>query len=243
MHPLICAIGPVNLYAWGMMLAIAFVVCSTLAGWQARAQGIDPDIIYTLSFCAVIFGVIGARILYVVSNLGYYLKNPLEIIMLQEGGLSWFGGMVLGTLASVLYVKRTSQPLGAIMDIMAPFIALGQSIGRIGCLLNGCCYGRESAYGLFFPVHDKMLIPTQLYSSLGLLAIYIILRRQQEQPHRRGQVFVLYLILYSVSRFFIEFWRGDNPRIVAGLTLFQLLSIFLFVIAAYAWYRLHRLKA
>jgi len=213
------------------LLAIAFVVGSTLAAMQARRQNIEPDIIFNLSFVIVISGVIGARIFYVLTNLGDYLKNPLEMVMLQQGGLSWFGGLILGAAAGIAYIKYKKLPLLKVLDLMSPFVALSQSIGRIGCLLNGCCFGKESAYGLYFPVHGKVLIPTQMYSSLTLLFIFIILRTLQERPHKQGYVFLTYLALYSVARFFIEFWRADNPAIILTLTLFQVLSIALFCLA------------
>ncbi len=228
MHPLICSWGPFSIYSYGLMLAIAFVTASALAGMQAKRQNIQPDIIFNLSFIVVISGVIGARIFYVLTNLSDYVRNPQEIIMLQHGGLSWFGGLISGSIAGITYIKNKKLPVLKILDLMIPFVALGQSIGRIGCLLNGCCFGKASELGLYFPVHQQILIPTQMYSSLLLLFIFIILRILQEKPHSQGQVFFIYLLLYSVQRFFIEFWRADNPRIIFNLTLFQILSIALF---------------
>jgi len=150
---------------------------------------------------------------------------------LQRGGLSWFGGLILGALAGGIYVKIKKLSVYKIGDLMMPFIALGQAIGRIGCLLNGCCFGKPSSYGIYFKVHDAVLVPTQLYSSLLLLVIFIILRFMQEKPHRQGEVLFSYFLLYSTKRFFIEFWRADNPRIFHGLTLFQLISIAVFIFA------------
>jgi phosphatidylglycerol:prolipoprotein diacylglycerol transferase len=231
MHPVICTWGPFTIYSYGLMLALAFIVGSTLAAMQAKRQNLEADIIFNLSFAIVISGIIGARLFYVITNLKDYLKNPLEIIMLQHGGLSWFGGLILGSIAGIAYIKNRKLPLLKTLDLMMPFVALAQAIGRIGCLFNGCCFGKPSEFGLYFPVHKQILIPTQLYSSLLLVFIFIVLRAIQDKPHRAGQIFFAYLALYSLKRFFIEFWRADNPAIIFNLTLFQVLSIVLFCIA------------
>lgn len=232
MHPIICAIGPFTVYSYGLMLALAFAAGVSLAGRQAKRENVNPEIIFNFSFLVFISGIIGARVFYIIGNLGYYLKNPAEIIMLQRGGLAWFGGLILGTACGIIYLKKKSLPLCKTLDLVIPFVALGQAIGRIGCLLNGCCFGRASRSGLYFDVHSDYLIPTQLYSSLLLTVIFIILRLLQDRPHKEGEIFYSYLFLYSLKRFSIEFWRADNPRILLGLTLFQLLSLALFVFSS-----------
>jgi len=232
MHPEICKLGPLTIYSYGLALVIAFVVSTLLASAQAKKQGIDPEIIFNLCFAVFISGIIGARIFYVLLNFSYYLHNPLEIIMLQKGGLAWFGGLILGTFSGIYYLKVKKLNVYKIADLLVPFVALAQAIGRVGCFLNGCCYGKESGFGIYFPSHTAILIPTQIYSSLFLILIFIILRFLQERPHQEGAIFFAYLLLYSVKRFFMEFWRGDSPSFIFGLTLFQLISIAVFLIAA-----------
>ncbi len=231
MYPIICQMGPFTIYSYGLLLVVAFLVSSTLATFQAKKQKINPDIIFNLSFTVFISGIIGARSLYVIENITYYLRNPLEIIMLQLGGLSWFGGLILGFLSGTVYLKKKKLSIYRILDLMSPFVALGQAIGRIGCLSNGCCFGKISKFGLYFPVHKLVLIPTQIYSSLALVFIFIILRFLQDRPHKEGEIFFAYLLFYSIKRFFIEFWRADNEIILFGLTLFQLMSIAVFCLA------------
>lgn len=228
MYPQICKIGPFTIYSYGLMLAIAFVVNSALARMQAKRQGWDPDKILNFLFIAFIAGIIGSRIFYIIENLSYYIKNPLEIIMLQHGGLSWFGGLILGPLAGISYLKNKKLAVYKILDLVSPFLALGQAIGRIGCLLNGCCFGRQSNFGLYFTVHEAALIPVQLYSSVILIFIFVILRFLQDKLHGEGEIFFIYLALYSIKRFFIEFLRADNARILLGLTLFQIISVLIF---------------
>ena len=233
MLPIICRIGSFTIYSYGLMLAVAFLIGSSLVALQAKRQHVDPDIIFNLCFLVFISGVIGARILYVIENINYYLKEPFEIILLSRGGLSWFGGLILGFISAVAYLRKKKLPTYTILDLVIPFVALAQAMGRVGCLLNGCCYGGVSKYGIYFAAHELPLIPTQLYSSLALIFIFIILRFLQDRPHREGEIFFAYLILYSAKRFFIEFWRQDNEIILFGLTLFQLISFVIFFLAAW----------
>ncbi len=243
MHSEICKLGPLTVYSYGLMLLLAFAAAAFLAGAQARKKGIDPDIIFNLCFTVFISGIAGARIFYVFLNFSYYLNNPLEIIMLQKGGLAWFGGLVCGVLSGIYYLKTKKLSVLGVSDLLVPYVALAQAIGRLGCFLNGCCYGRESAFGIYFPSADAVLIPTQLYSSLILVLIFIILRVLQERPRREGAIFFAYLLLYPAKRFLIEFWRADSPRLALGLTLFQLISIAIFLIALVSLYRINTKKS
>ncbi|MDD4953788.1 MAG: prolipoprotein diacylglyceryl transferase [Candidatus Omnitrophica bacterium] len=218
MYPNICQIGPFTIYSYGLMLVAAFLTSSLLACSQAAKDHIDPETIFNLAFVVFICGVIGARIFYVLENIGYYLREPLEIIMLQHGGLSWFGGLALAIISGVFYLKKKGLPVYKVMDLIAPFVALGQAIGRIGCLLNGCCFG-------------KTLIPIQAYSSLALVVIFILLRFLQDRPHKEGEIFFSYLLLYSLKRFIVEFWRVDNAFVFWHLTLFHIISFIVFIIA------------
>jgi len=230
MHPVICKIGPFTIYSYGLMLAVAFLAGSFLARKQAEKQNVNPDIIFNLAFIVFISGIIGARLLYIIEHLNFYIKNPLEIIILPAGGLSWFGGLIFGVIFGIAYLKKKNLSIYKTLDLIVPFVPLGQSIGRIGCLLNGCCFGRT-------------IIPTQIYSSLILISIFIILRLLQDRPHRQGQVFFIYLILYSLKRFFIEFWRQDNEIILFGLTLFQFFSILAFLMALFGLILIRKSKA
>ncbi|MDO8488767.1 MAG: prolipoprotein diacylglyceryl transferase [Candidatus Omnitrophota bacterium] len=238
MLPEICHIGSFTIYSYGLMLVLAFFACTYLAGLEAKKEGVNPDFIFNLCFFVFISGIIGCRIFYVFNNLNFYLRNPLEIIMLQHGGMAWFGGLIFGTAAAVVFIKKNKMSLLKILDLLVPFIALGQSIGRIGCLLNGCCYGSPSEFGIYFKVFDQVLIPTQLYSSLFLLLIFLILRFMQDRKHATGQILSAYLFLYPIKRFFIEYFRNDSPRIFYGLTLFQILSLVMFSVFLLVFFKI-----
>jgi len=229
MLPEICHIGPFTIYSYGLMLVLAFFVSSYLAVRQAKKTQIAPEKIFNLMFYVFISGIIGSRVFYILLNLPYYLKYPLEVIMLQHGGMAIFGGIIFGLIFAWLFIRRNKMDLLATLDLLAPFIALGQAIGRIGCFLNGCCYGKDH-------------IPIQLYSSLLLFLIFLALRFMQERKHAQGKILYFYLFFYSIKRFSIEFFRNDSPRIFSGLTIFQLLSLAMFFLSLALLIRLFYFK-
>ena len=214
-------ITSVTIYSYGLMLAIAVVVSTLLLARDAHQNHINSEIIFDLVFWAVLSGIVGARIFYVVLNYPFFMNHPGEIIMVQNGGLAWQGGLILGLIVIMLFIKSKKLPLLPMLDFLVPYLALGQSIGRIGCFLNGCCYGRELAKGIYFPVHDAYLHPTQIYLSVGYFVIYIILKRYQKFSEMPGLVFSSYLILASILRFGVEFFRADHEILFLGLSVFQ----------------------
>ena len=231
MFPVICHLGPVPVYSYGLMLAIATLVTGLLVTRDAKSRlGIHPDIVYDLVFWVVLFGIVGARVFYVFLNWGYFFAEPLEIVMVQKGGLAWQGSLLAGLFTGVVFLKRKKVPLWKFLDIAAPYIALGQAIGRIGCLLNGCCYGKPAAWGIYFPVLEARLIPTQIFMSLGQVAIFLLLRALQPKARRNGQVFVWYLMFSAVERFAVEFFRADH-ELYFGLSVFQYICVGIFVAA------------
>ncbi|MBM3248404.1 MAG: prolipoprotein diacylglyceryl transferase [Candidatus Omnitrophica bacterium] len=234
MYPIILQIGPLKVYSYGLMIAIAFLVCIFLARKEARHYNLDPDKIYDLSFFVLVSGIIGGRILYVILNLPYYLENPKEIIMLHHGGLVWFGAFGFALIGGIVFLKKNSLPIFKTLDFLAPYIALGHAIGRIGCFLNGCCYGRPAIWGVYFPIHQDKLIPIQLFESVFLLILFFILINFRKHNHKTGMTFSLYVASYSLWRFAIEFLRADTPRHFFGLTIFQIISIVLFFGSLYA---------
>jgi phosphatidylglycerol:prolipoprotein diacylglycerol transferase len=129
------------------------------------------------------------------------------------------------------WIKRRGLFLPEVLDLCAPYLALGQSIGRIGCFLNGCCYGKEVSWGIYFPVHGAHLHPTQLYLSGGLFLIFLLLKLYQRSSSIPGLVFASYLILTSVLRFGVEFFRADHEILFLGLSVFQFVCLGVLVFA------------
>lgn len=233
MHPVLFKIGFFTIHSYGVMLALGFLAATLLASREAQRRSMNKDLITDLAFVLIISGLIGARILYTLLNFPYFLKNPLEIFLLNRGGLVWYGGLIAAIISLIIFCKVKKQNILSMLDLFAPYAALGQAFGRIGCFLRGCCYGKftDGAWGFYFPEHSATLYPTQLFSALALVVIFILLRLLSDRIKFRGGIFFSYLMLYSVFRFFIEFLRGDTPVIAFGLTTFQLMSIPILIIS------------
>ena len=238
MFPIICQFGPVPVYSYGLMLAVAAVVCTFLASRDAKKINIPAGVIADLVFWTVVTGVLGARLFYILLNHRFFMDHPLEIVMIQNGGLAWHGGLIAATLAGIRFIHRKRLHLPTMLDLVAPYAALGESIGRIGCFLNGCCYGREVSWGIYFPVHHTRLHPTQLYTMAGLFILFIILRHYRKVSKIPGDAFVMYLFGASLLRFVIEFFRADHYILVMGLSVYQWVCIAILMTALYVHLRL-----
>jgi len=219
------------------MLAVSAVVCTALLTRDARRLGIPSQLVVDCVFFVAVGGILGARLYFVLLNLGYFIKYPLEMVMIQNGGLAWQGGLVAGSLMAWWFIKKRKLPLLTTLDLLAPYAALGQAIGRIGCFLNGCCFGKPVAWGIYFPVHEAHLYPTQLYCSFGLLVIFFILKKFQKSAKRPGEVFFVYLFLASSWRFIVEFFRADHEILYFGLSIYQVFCVIVIALSVYAYTR------
>jgi len=211
------------------MLALAVVVCTYLLSLDAKRYHISRETAYDLVFWCMLWGILGARVFYVCIEWDYFKDNLWEIPMLQKGGLAWQGGFVGGALAGIFFARSKKLALKPLLDLSAPYVALGQSIGRIGCFFNGCCFGKPVAWGLYFPTHEARLYPTQLFETAGLFVIFLILKKAQVKPHQPGFVFILYLWLAAIERFIVEFYRADHELLWLGLSLSQYIALGVFV--------------
>ncbi len=238
MHPILFNIGPLSIYSYGVMIALAFVAGIYFSRNQAKKEGIDATLITEISLYLLVGGIIGARLLYVFTNFTYYLEHPFKIFF-SRGGFVFYGGLIGATITGMWYLKRKQLSLFKIADIIIPSVALGEAIGRIGCLLYGCCYGRPTSllWGISFGVDSpagiyvERLHPTQIYSSLICLVIFLYLNNLSSKKKFRGQIFLAYLILLSAYRFMMEFLRGDTTLIswCGNLTLCQCISGLIFL--------------
>jgi phosphatidylglycerol:prolipoprotein diacylglycerol transferase len=246
MQPILFELGFLKIYSYGLMVACGFALALWLVSLEARRQALPRDKIINLCLGLIIFGILGARLLYIFQNLKFYLDYPAQVLMLHKGGLSFYGGFLLALIFAAVFFKREHLPALKTVDLLCPYLALAQGLGRLGCLLNGCCYGKptDSIFALCFPGESIGRYPVQVYSSLYLLLIFVLLRvRQAKRKESRGfpgQFFILYCLLYSAYRFFIEYLRGDNFELWLNLTLHQLFSIVVFVVSAIIWYRYAR---
>lgn len=233
MFPVLFKIGPFSVYSYGVMIALAAIICSYLLSRDAQKHQISSELIYDFIFWVLAWGILSARVFYVVLMWDYFKTNLLETIMIMHGGLAWQGGLIGGVLSGLWFIHQRKLDLRLFIDLAAPYIALGQAIGRIGCFLNGCCFGKPVAWGIYFPVHHDHLHPTQLYETAGLFLAFVILKFAQQQKHQPGMIFVLYLWLAAIERFIVEFYRADHEVLMLGLSLFQYISLGFFIVGLF----------
>lgn len=239
MYPIFLQIGSLVIHTYGLLVALAFLAAIILASAKAQDFNVDRDFVYDLSFWILVVALIGARTLEVMTNLPYYLAEPLRIVKVWEGGLSFFGGLAGGILGGVFYVRHRKLSVWNIGDLVVPYLALGQAIGRIGCFFAGCCYGKvcTAPWAVRFDNPNALaptgipLYPTQIYEAIANFVIFLILLNVGKKREFIGQNFMLYFILYGAVRFIIEFYRGDNPAVLFGFTLYQVFSVAILVIA------------
>lgn len=245
MHPLFLRIGPIELRWYGVLIAIGFLAAVWLATRRARKGGFDPDLVPALSFWIMLGAFAMARAFYVIQNWKEYAAHPVEILRIDHGGIVYYGGLIGGTLATIVYARVRKMNFFQLADLMMPSLALAHAFGRLGCFMNGCCYGAACAlsWGVEFPASTVAawgpdapvgaVHPTQLYEAAFLFYLCVSLMLIDRTKRFEGQTFASYALLYSLFRFIVEFWRGDVPR-MEGLTIAQWISIVIFL-ASWWW--------
>ena len=211
-------IGRFGVHGYGLMIGIGFILALFLGEYRAKKKGMKEEAIIDLAIIAAVGGFLGAKILYIIVSFKEFLQNPLAVI--GSEGFVVYGGIISGVLCCMLYCKVKKLKFLDYFDIVMPEVALAQAFGRIGCFLAGCCYGRETTFrfGVVFPEGGLApagvkLIPTQLISSAGDFLIMIVLLlyyRKNKKDGTPGNVGFLYMLLYGVGRFLVEFLRNDN---------------------------------
>ena len=236
MFPELFKIGPVTVYSYGVMMALGIIAAMLLALYRGKRRGYDAEVITDISFYGIIGGVIGAKLLYFITEAQSIIQKPSAILEMLSGGFVVYGAILGGIIGAYIYCKVKKLDFLKHFDLLVPSLALAQGIGRIGCLFAGCCYGRatNSAIGIIFsrslyaPKGIK-IYPTQIISSLGDFLIAIILLVFARTKRKDGQVAGLYMVLYSIGRFFIEFLRDDPRGKIGMLSTSQFICIFILI--------------
>ena len=257
MHPVLFQVGNITIKSYGVAIALAFLVGILFAAWRAKREKLNPNDFLDIGFIIVVSSIVGARIFFILFNLNFYIDNPATIIRIWEGGLIFYGGLLCAAVASILYMRFKKIPIWYGTDIIAPSVALGYTITRVGCFLNGCCFGEISklpwgvsgwdpftgagryAAQIFFAAlfgtgempEVIKLHPTQLYAAGISLIFFVVLLILWRKRTFDGMVFWSYVGLYSLYRFGIEFVRADNKELLLGLSVPQLMSVAAFVVA------------
>ncbi|MBN1319337.1 MAG: prolipoprotein diacylglyceryl transferase [Thermoleophilia bacterium] len=231
MHPVLVEVGDFTVHSFGVMLALAFIVAAVVARWQFKKRGVKPEFVYGLVVAAVIGGLMGAKVHYLIIHTEEWPKN-----MLSGSGLVWYGGMFGAIFAVMLVTAFSSQRMGAVMDGGAVALPVGYAVGRIGCFLNGDDYGTPTdlPWGMAFPEGSPPTMvevhPTQLYESAASLLIFALLVWVIGPRFKReGALMFVYAGLAGIERFLVEFVR-TNPVAAFGLTQQQWISIMLVIV-------------
>lgn len=253
MFPRLFHIGSFNAPTYGLLVATGVLVGLWVSVRNSKRLGIDADDAWNLGIVAVLAGIVGAKILYIINDWSIYSAHPSQIFTwntMQAAGV--FSGGLLAALAAIFwYIRRRNMPAMSTCDAFAPGLAIGHAIGRIGCFAAGCCWGKPTGHfwGITFtnplaeelvgtPLHQA-LQPTQLFESAVELANFFVLMWMLKHRKFEGEVFAAYMILYGVARFFLEFLRGDPGRgeIIPGvLSGTQLISIGLVIAGGIVWW-------
>ncbi|MFP4548485.1 MAG: prolipoprotein diacylglyceryl transferase [Fidelibacterota bacterium] len=255
MHPDIIKIGPVTIHSFGLMMAVAFLVGYYLLSWEVKRREDDPKIASDLVFWGAIGGIIGAKLFSVFENFQDFLTDPIHTLF-SGSGFVFHGGLLGGTIAVVALLYKREKSIGTYADIIGPIILLGQGIGRIGCLLAGCCHGSATncAWGIQYPpgsqasyyqYHNDMLgssfmqslpvHPSPVYETLFNVIMFVLLITLI-RPHlkKKGSTFALVMIIAGIERFLLEFVR-INPKTLWGLTNYQFSSLFFVLLGILVW--------
>lgn len=233
MRYILFEIGPLTLYSYGFMIAVGIIAAIMAADFRAKKYGLSGDHMYGIAFLGLLFGMVGAKLLFFITEIKDIIEDPSVLLSLSEGFVV-YGGIIGGIFGAYLYCRWKKLPVLKYFDIAIPSLALAQGFGRIGCFLAGCCYGRETHawYGITFensplaPNHVS-LIPAQLISSAADFIHFFLLLSITKRKKTDGIVVSSYLIFYSIGRFLIEMLRNDPRGNVSVLSTSQFISIFI----------------
>lgn len=251
MHPILFRIGNWPVYSYGVLLALAYLAGLQLAVIRARRAGLDASRVMDLGIYLIIAALVGAKLMLIAVDFNYFRGQPRELLSLVRAGGVFYGGLLGALFVGLWLVRRYRLPMWTTADLVAPGIALGHIVGRFGCLLAGCCYGRPTdvkwaitftdpvaAVNVGTPL-DVPLHPTQMYDAgaeaIILVALLVSERRGRGFP---GRTFWLYMLLYAISRFIIEIYRGDERGMMFGMSTSQFVSVVLVPVSLIMLWRL-----
>jgi phosphatidylglycerol:prolipoprotein diacylglycerol transferase len=238
MHPILFETGWFSLYTYGVLLAAAYLLGLQFAVVRARTRNLEPNQVMDLGIWIIISALAGAKLLLVAVEFDKYRSNPADLRGLLRSGGVFYGGLIAAVVVALWYMRRHKMPVWTVTDVFAPGIALGHVVGRMGCLFAGCCFGRPTTVPWAITFHNAYarsnagtplnvpLHPTQLYEAgAELLILGLLLSTERRGRPFPGRTFWGYMLLYAVSRFIIEFYRGDARGMIVGFSTSQFISL------------------
>lgn len=250
MHPIALQLGPIALHWYGVLVATGFLAAIWTASIRARSIGVTAEVLMDFGIWMIVAGIVGARTFYVVGHWDEFAPNLVEIVRVDHGGLVFYGGFIFAAIAGIWFVRRRKLRFWQMADVVAPSIALGHMFGRLGCFMNGCCYGKACSlpWAVHFPVdhetHGVGVHPTQIYEAIGNFVIFAGLSVFYPKRRFDGQVFWLYVFVYALLRFVDEFFRGDYTEYFIGNRLApgQMVAVIMVAVAALFLWRMPRIR-
>lgn len=240
MNPVAFTIFGIDIRWYGVLISIAVVIGTLLALREARRKGVNEDTLIDFLLFAIPAAIIGARLYYVIFSWNSYKNNPLEILNLRGGGLAIHGAVIAGVIVALIFPNKRNISFWLIGDIVAPSLILGQAIGRWGNYANQEAYGRPTDLPWAIVVDGVKVHPTFLYESIwNLIVFFFLIWYSRKKQKVDGEVFLLYIILYSVGRFFIEGLRIDS-LMLGPIRVAQLISLTSILIGLFIIYRLRK---
>lgn len=239
-------IGSIPVYSIGVATALSILAGLWLASWTAKKYGEPPQMIYDYALYAALVGILGARVWEIIFGWEKFSDNPISIFAIHEGGLSVQGSLFFGFVFTLWYTRRNKIGFWKFADIITPGVLLGQALGRlVACTLAGGSYGAptDSIFGIKYPhgspayarYGDQALWPAEIFEGIWDLLILALILILYKKNYRTGTYFLLYVLFYSVGRFFLEYLRGDSLMIL-GLKSAQLVSLAVIIIAGFLLY-------
>lgn len=244
MYPELLRIGPFTIYSYGFMLSMAMLAAVFLSYRQAPREGVDPQITLDFTIVLIVAGVVGSRVVFVALNWEYFAPQPLSILGIGQGGLaglSIHGGLIGGLAAGWLMSARRGPRFATMADLYSRPLALGHALGRVGCFLRGCCYGRltTGGWGVESVYAWGLRHPSQLYESGLALLLFVGLTWYMRRRRLPGQMFLIYAAGYSLARLLADFFR-ESEAAAGPFTLAQAASLAVLAVAVVLWRRLAR---
>ena len=250
MHPILFTVGDFPLYSYGLMMAVGVLTGLFTLDSEAKRYGWDRDQITRLVVVTFLMGLVGARAVYVITRLGDPAVNAWDLITNFRSGFVYYGGLAAAWAYLVVYLRinRDKLPFWPVSDAFAMGICIGLAMGRIGCVLGGCCYGTSCDYPwgvtMVQEAHLGPVHPVQVYEFLLLVAMYAwFMLRLRHQKRFDGQIVAIFVGVYAVARYVLEFWRGDHIRgflIEPWLSTSQFLSLIFLPLAVWIWHQRRR---
>jgi phosphatidylglycerol:prolipoprotein diacylglycerol transferase len=254
MHPTCFQLGPLTIRWYGVMMAVGFMIGFVSWVYLGKKENKPADYCSDLLFWIMVSGILGARVAYILCDVGYFIDNPMMIIRLDKGGLVYYGGFLGAGLAIVLFARKRKESLIRVLDFVITAVPLAHFFGRVGCFLNGCCYGKlyEGWSAVRYPKESfpwvmqrysqdvtaydefsKSLHAVQLYEAVFNLLLFVMLFWLYPRRKSDGFIIGVYLVAYPIGRFVLEFFRGDERPVILGISLAQLIGVALLTLGLY----------